>query len=298
MPKPLFVFVQMDFPWAIGPADGRYLLRARAGGDPERVLVLQTLKEAAATGSRITLVDPVSLPAEHQARAWLEDVERDRRTAIEEALSVLNRVVYLHRIAAADPYTNELSATQALAIRAGWGTGDELAAGRYTHADELPAGQRAGARRGLLRLGGRRARTAELLGQERLASLLGAHVPTLLSEELALRARLDLDQGRLALAALDLSSAMSVAAQELRRERREDLALRIDELDQLRAGVEEQARAAIAFAAAESAAANAPPPAASEPAWPERESLEHALERLEAALRARSRTGERGRRAG
>ncbi len=262
----------MDFPWKVGPVDGRYLLRARAGGDPERVLVLQTLSEGAASTSRITLVDPVSLPAEHQARAWLDDVERDSRSAIEEGLALVNRVLYLHRIAEADPYAHEVSATQALAIRAGWGTGEELASGRFTHADELTAGQRAGQRRGLLRRGTRRERASALAGQERFASLLGAHVPTLISEELTLRARLDLDQGRPALAALGLSSALAAALAELRREHREDLALRIDELEQLRAGVDAQAAAVLSGGAG---AADA-------------DALEHALQRLEAALRGRA----------
>ena len=271
MPSPLFVFVQMDFPWQIGPADGRYLLRARAGGDPERVLVLQTFSQDAASSSRITLVDPVSLPAEHQARAWLDDVQRESRSAIEEALALVNRVLYLHRISAADPYAHEVSATQALAIRAGWGSGEELASGRFTHADELPAGQRAGQRRGLLRRGTRRERASALAGQERFASLLGAHVPTLISEELALRARLDLDQERLALATVGLSAALAAGLAELRREHREDLALRIDELEQLRGGVDAQAAATSSSGAAA-----------------DRDALEHALQRLEAALRARA----------
>lgn len=320
MPKPLFVFVQFDFPWTLGPADGRYLLRSRADGEPERVVVLQTLGEPAAPASRVTLVDPVSLAAESQARAWLDDVERDGRRAVEDALALANRVVYLHRIAAADPYAHELSATQALAIRAGWGAGEDLASGRYTYAHELPAGHKAGKRRSLLRFGGRRARSSELNRQERFASLLGAKVPTLLCEELALRARLDLDQGRLALAALALSSALSAAREELRGERREDLALRIDELEQLRAGVDAQARAALSAAggsapgqqgggarepaagagtAAPELGAGAAGAADATPSPPlDEEALGHALERLEAALRARAGSAARDRSAG
>jgi len=41
----LFIFIQLEFPWALGPADGRYLLRAGAEAEPERVLVLGTLTE-------------------------------------------------------------------------------------------------------------------------------------------------------------------------------------------------------------------------------------------------------------
>lgn len=293
MPPPLFVFVQIDFPWSLGPAEGRYLLRERPGAEPERVLVMQTVRDGERSATRITLIDPVSLPAESQARAWLEDLERDSRSAIEDALHYLNRVVHLHRIATADPYVRELPATQARAIRAGWGTGEQLAAGRYSHARELPVGAGAGKRRGLLRRGRRRERVSALTAQERLASLLGAHVPPLLSEELALRARLDFDQGRLGLAALELTSALSTAVAELRGERREDLALRIDELERLRPGVE-------ALAQKLRDGAQSPPPGAVPPpgapaaadrmpdASAAEDPLEHALGRLEAALRARA----------
>ena len=43
MPEQLFLFIQLEFPWALGPADGRYLLRRSADGEPERVVVLGTL---------------------------------------------------------------------------------------------------------------------------------------------------------------------------------------------------------------------------------------------------------------
>ena len=106
-------------------------------------------------------------------------------------------------------------------------------------------------------------------------ALLGARVPTLLCEELALRARLDLDQGRTALGALELDSALRSAVAELRAEHREGLALRIDELEQLSAGVAEQSRLALGGTGAA----------------PDREVLGHALTRLESALRARSAMG-------
>ncbi|MCW3019306.1 MAG: hypothetical protein JWN10_1614, partial [Solirubrobacterales bacterium] len=44
MPQQLFVFIQLEFPWALGPADGRYLLRRSEDGEPERVVVLGTLE--------------------------------------------------------------------------------------------------------------------------------------------------------------------------------------------------------------------------------------------------------------
>jgi hypothetical protein len=119
--------------------------------------------------------------------------------------------------------------------------------------------------------------------QERLAALLGARDGTLLCEEIALRARQDLDHGRVAHAALELEHAYALAVQELGGEHRQDLAIRVAELEQLRDGVQEQAQAALAKngdASGESSAKQ-----------PDEDVLTHALERLQAALRARTAAG-------
>jgi hypothetical protein len=306
MPERLFIFMQMEFPWALGPADGRYLLRLQADAEPERVVVLGTLEARRAAASRraatrggrrsrlqrlgargagpsatpepapvsttrVTVIDPISLSAEHQARAWLEDLDRERDVLA--VVAVINRVLHAHRIASADPYVHEVSPAQALVIRAGWGEGEQVASGRWLHARELPwmpHGRRSGARRG-----GGRSRSSALRPQERLAALLGARGRTLMCEELTLRARLDLDQGRLLHAAIELDGALSSAVSELGGEGRQDLAIRIAELEQLRAGVAAQAQAAIPGASAE----------------PDEATVAHALGRLEAALRARTAPG-------
>jgi hypothetical protein len=299
MPPRFFVFVQLEFPWALGPADGRYLLRQRIDAEPERVVVLGTLnagrtspaaapggggllarlgargtsvvsspEPAPVTTSRVTVIDPISLSAEHQARAWLTELDREREVLA--AVAVVNRVVHSHRISSADPYVHEVSPEQAIVIRAGWGEGEQVASGRWLHARELrwqPRGRRS--------LRSRRSRASVLRPQERLAALLGARADTLLCEELTLRARLDLDQGRLQLAALELDSALATAVAELRRVERQDLAIRVAELEQLRAGVSEQAQAATLDGELEL----------------DRETLAHALGRLEAALRARTAPG-------
>lgn len=302
MAQRLFIFVQMEFPWILGPPDGRYLLRAQQDGEPEHVVVLNTLaaqragmsrqpkgarasilrragnaavdpepQPEAVSTTRVTVIDPISLSAENQAHAWLEDLDGDRDVLA--AVKVINRVLHSHRIASADPYTHEVSPTQALAIRAGWGEGEQVADGRWLHARELPFEQRRRGSSGPLR--GGRARSLALRPQERLAELLGARGQTLLCEELALRARLDIDQGRMRHAAIELDRALALAPVELRAESRQDLAIRIAELEQLHAGVAEQAGGAVA-----------------EDEWgPSEEVLTHALERLEAALRARSATG-------
>jgi hypothetical protein len=359
VPERLFLFLQMEFPWALGPADGRYLLRAPEGAEPERVVVLGTVgarvgpaaralrgplrvlpgarrghaqataEPAEVATARATIVDPISLSAERQAQAWLDELDPEREA--QAAVAVLNRVLHFHRIASADPYLHEVSPAQALVIRAGWGEGEQVADGRWLHARELPllAGARRPASTRRRVLGDR---SAALRPQERLAELLSARGSTLLCEDLALRARLDLDQGRMAHAAIELQAAYTAALRELRSERREDLAIRIAELAQLNAGVVEQARAVLGVTPAESAeptdsasAGGDSPPAGRRPATgdsgatggrqatgdrqsaggrqaagegggtplgnPDEDVVRHALERLEAALRARTAPG-------
>jgi hypothetical protein len=167
-----------------------------------------------------------------------------------------------------------------------------VADGRWLHARQLsaPAGVmgpgRSPRRRG-------RARAAALRPEERLAVLLGGRGPALLCEELALRAHLDLDQGRVEHAAIQLDCAFQAALSELPAEGREDLAIRLAELEELRAGVAGESRAALAGAQSRAALADAghatASQATSEP--PDEEVIGHALDRLQAALRARTATG-------
>ena len=311
MAQPLFVFIQLEFPWALGPADGRYLVRRYEDREPERVVVLgalearrQPLGAGAARGllsgrvatraasvpagpepapvatTRATVIDPISLSAENQARAWLAELDRDRE--VQAAVDVLNRVIHSHRIASADPYIHEVSPGQALTIRAGWGEGEQVADGRWLHARALPWPARARRSASARRRPGRD-RSLALRPQERLAALLGARDATLICEELVLRARQDLDRGRLAHAALELDHAYAVAVRELRSQDRQDLAIRVAELEQLRTGVQAQARAALAGdgeASGKEARARL-----------DEDVVAHALERLQAALRARSAAG-------
>jgi hypothetical protein len=297
MPERLFLFIQLEFPWRLGPADGRYLLRTRGGqtptqlaelgageaGEPERVIVLGTLgagrraelglrrparrrqrprpttpDPALVDTMRATIIDPVPLSAERQAHAWLADLDAERE--VHAAVAILNRVLFAHRIAAADPHIHEVSPTQALVIRAGWGDGEQVAEGFWLHAQELPwAPSARGPRRSIGN------RSAALRPQERLAELLAARGHELLCEELALRARLDLDAERLPHATFELDGALAAALDELGGEHRPDLAPRVAELAALRAGVT--------------------------PAQPDEKVVRYALERLEAALRARTAAG-------
>jgi hypothetical protein len=120
--------------------------------------------------------------------------------------------------------------------------------------------------------------------------MLGGRGESLLCEELALRARLDLDQGRPAHAAVGLERALAAAVGELDAEGRQDLALRISELEQLRTPVAAQAQEALLRAAAVAGGEPAADSADGSDRLDER-LLEHALGRLEAVLRARTATG-------
>jgi hypothetical protein len=281
MPQQLFLFVQMEFPWDLGPPDGRYLLRGEAGGDPERVIVLNTphasrkapkrstIARSKASPepsqvpiSRVTVIDPVPVASETQARAWLSELDPEQEIA--DTVAVLNRVLFAHRIASADPHLHEISQTQALMIRAGFGEGEQVADARWSDARELVLGA-----------GRKQRRASALRPQERLAVLIGARGQALHCEEFTLRCRLDFDRGRFAHSALSLELAYTAALAELDAEQRTDLEPRIEELRGL-------------YGAVAQASSGALPPTSSEP---DEETMRHALERLEAALRARTATG-------
>lgn len=313
-PQRLFLFIQCELPWELGPPDGRYLLRSETDGEPERVIVLATLGAGRATLAReagplrrrvaarkrpipaepepepvttasATIVDPVSVSAERQARAWLADLQPEREVAA--AFAALNRVLHAQRIATADPYAREVSPAQALTIRAGWGEGEQVAEGHWLHAVELPlTGARARVRR----------RASALRPDERLAEMLGARERPLLCEELTLRARLDLDQGRLRHATIELDRALFAAFVELAQEQRADLPLRVAELEALHEPVAASARAILGLdprtdTHADRMTAEPTTGGHDAPEAADEDAIRHALGRLEATLRARSAAG-------
>jgi hypothetical protein len=90
----------------------------------------------------------------------------------------------------------EVSPDRALVVRIGYGSGDEVAEGRFQECVELP------------RSGRRRPRRSMEAPEERFAALLGGREEVLPAEELVLRARADLNSGRLAEAALQARVAI------------------------------------------------------------------------------------------
>ncbi len=310
MGERLFTFIQMEFAWELGPADGRYLLRKAEGvegNEPEHVVVLGTVgaerrgrlrrrahtrptdaEPASVPVARATVVDPVPLSTEAQGRAWLGDLDPEREST--RAVGALNRMLFSHRIATATPHIHEVSPHQAVIVRAGYGEGEQVADGLWRDARELVLSRTRSGRRATV-----------LRPQERLAVLLSGRGGVLLCEELALRARLDLDGGRLALAAVELERAYTAALTELPAEKRADLRDRMEELEALREGVERNARLAlptqprveqtVSPKPASAATAASKQLLADEGEDPDMQTVRHALERLEAALRARTASG-------
>jgi hypothetical protein len=269
----LFGFVQLEFPWALGPPDGRYVLRGHAG-EPEHVLVTTTLgapqrrllgnrpkpagtEPAPVPTARATLVAAKPFESEADAAAWLKDATEDD---IDEAIAVLNRVLHLHRTASADAFVREVARGQALIARVGYGEGEQVAHARWTEATTFPTPREVRTRR-----------VAALRPQERLAALLGGRDAPLAAEELALRARADLDAGRRREAALQLRIALEAALAELE-PWREQLAERLDELRDERAAVGAAANAALQGGIEDGTEAE----------------VDRVLTRIEAALRARA----------
>jgi hypothetical protein len=271
--------VQWEFAGQIGPEAGRYVIRRYAGDDARHVVVIGDLeaprRRRRIGGRRARRVEPGAEPGavevtratvittdplpDDGAAAWLDAAVRDRDATVGEALALLNRTIHGHRLAANDPYVAEVSAGRALATRIGYGSGEQVADGDWEAARELPPPKLS---RSLLRH-----------PQQRLAALLSGRDVALACEELALRARLDLDQGRGREAALQLAAALEAAFAELEGWRGMDaVARRLDELHSHREAVGAAARAALEGGLQPEHA----------------EAVEAALARLEATLRART----------
>jgi hypothetical protein len=222
----------VEVAWPIGPPDGRHVLRAGDAPDAPQarpithVIVLASLDAprrgatlrgrarsrpvepepgpASVASGRATVIsvrDP--FPDEAAARGWLDGAGE---AELAQGLDVLARLLHAHRIATADPWLAPLSRERLIAGRIGFGAGEQVADGRWTAARELTEPRPARGTRRRRALGGSEARLASLLA--------GAERP-LAAEELALRARLDLDHERPREAALQLLVALDAGIAEL-----------------------------------------------------------------------------------
>ncbi len=225
----LFGFTQLDFAGTLAVGDGRYVLRE---GERERVLVLETLgapppprrrrrraKEAAPVDdpaplplARATLVRAFEqFVAADDALAWVEAsvaAEDAVDALIEEAIGILNQALHAHAVASSDPQPQALTPRLAVAARVGYGSGAEVADGQFSAAREIDVRTAGGSRRQQL--------AEEMRPQERVAAVLGGRERLDACETLILRARADLDAGRIREAALQLRVGLEAVLAELR----------------------------------------------------------------------------------
>jgi len=211
-----------------------------------------------ATG-RATIIDVATpLGAPEQARDWLAAAGEAELSA---GLDVLNRALHAFRLVTTDPHLNSVGRQQTLVARIGFGAGEQVADGLWTDARELHSRP------------GRQRRARVLEPQARLAAVLGGRERILACEELALRARLDVNQGRDREAALQVLVALDAALAELAGDRAAPvLGDRLIELRGQRDAAALAGQAALAGSLSDS----------------ERETVVFTLSRIEAALRARA----------
>lgn len=221
---PLLPLAQLEFAGELPIEDGRYLVRP--GGEPDAspdVLSVRTLgaerarprlarrKKAkpvdpeASPGplrvARVTLIKSKPFEREGAAADWLAEVAASEEVSAglaEETARTLNRAIQAHRISAPDPYAADLHHGAAAMIRFGYGTGEEVAEGRWSEAVEMTEARR----RSMLA-----ARRADIGPQERVAAVLGGREPPLPHEELLAAARRALAEQREAEAATLLEAA-------------------------------------------------------------------------------------------
>jgi hypothetical protein len=219
--------VQFEFPGALAVPDGSYLARGERA--EESVLVIETLSAPPPPSRRRRLLDGDAVPdlrlpltrattvrawepfeSPEEAGRWLEDAVTVRQSIDEltgEGIALLNRALHACAIADAEPHFQEETAERAVTVRLGYGSGEEVSAGRFSVARDIDLRQRTGSRRAR--------RDEELRPQEGIAAVLAGRSQPDVCETLALRVRAELDSGRLREAALQLPAALRALLAEL-----------------------------------------------------------------------------------
>lgn len=220
----LLPFAQLDLPGRLAIDDGRYLVRPADDADAEPdVLALRTLGAERSRSrlrrrrprpvedgaeapqlplARLTLIKAIPFETEAAAKAWLDRIGGDQELTsglAHEVTGTANRALLAHRVAAPDPYASDLDPATANAVRFGFGTGQEVAEGRWRAAIELPEERR-------------RSLRAEIIdgvgAQGRIAAVLGGRDEVAPYESLLVDAERAAAEGRRALAALTVALAL------------------------------------------------------------------------------------------
>jgi hypothetical protein len=227
----LIPFVQLEMAGALELPEGRY---RSAEADGERVLIVQQLGAPRPTRrarrrprtvdpgdpdevpvTRLTVAGSERFADRDEAAAWLEEAggsAESRAAQVRAATMTVNRALSALRAAARDPLVHEIGATRALAVRIGYGSGEELADGRWTEARELPPPKRG--------------RLDDVDPQAQVAAVLAGRERVHPAETLLQRARLDLAQGRLE----EARYGQRAAAEAARDGAEDDLRTRVEKL--------------------------------------------------------------------
>lgn len=228
--SPFFGFAQFDFAGTLPLADGRYLAQREDGGG-DSVLVLQTLAapsrpsrrrrrprdaEAALTPPEVPVARATAIRAfepfdgPEEAAAWLAGAtaaEASTDAIVATGIALVNDALHAQAVAVADPCLAALTPDRAVAVRLGYGSGEQTAEGTYSEAREVDVRVPGGSPR--------RRRQEEARPQERVAALLRGRERADPCETLLLRARADLDAGRGREAALQLRVGVEALLVEL-----------------------------------------------------------------------------------
>ncbi|HET6998033.1 MAG TPA: hypothetical protein VFI03_05530 [Solirubrobacterales bacterium] len=227
----LFGFAQFDFAGTLPLADGRYLARDEEG---ESVLVVKTVGAAPAPSRRRRRprkaepeADPSPLPltrvtavrafaplaSEKEAARWLDEATEAEDTAdtlVADGIRLFNRALHAQAVASADPHGHEMTPERAVAVRIGYGSGEQIAESAFSSARDVDVWASGASRR--------QRRQEDLRPQERVAGLLGGREEMEACETLLLRARADFDAGREREAALQLRVGLEALLVELKGE--------------------------------------------------------------------------------
>ncbi len=249
---PLLPFVELEFVHAIGPGAGRYVVAVdgeEGEAGTQDVLQIKIVDGTTTTkGLRRRTRDesaaavPTDVPVlrvmwigagqpaatQGEASGRLERLRRqedEREELVEAILGVLNTAIRAHRAAARDPYVAEVTRADPRAVRFGFGEARPLTQGQWTEAFLAPAPRPPSLDRAV-----------KLGPSETVALALRGTLDLLESEELVLRASLDLDQERWRAAGAQLVAAVDLLRAEFTAARQNGVAVLVQDDDLARRG--------------------------------------------------------------
>ncbi|MCX6394675.1 MAG: hypothetical protein NTY57_07505 [Solirubrobacterales bacterium] len=205
-PQRKFGFVQFDFAGPLGLPEGRWVVRDSGAPSPSHVLIVDQL--AAPAKLRRKKVEQAPDPAELQITRvtvidTLSELPDTPPSAVTDAAALVQRALTLAALASPlSPGAIELPSP--VGIRTGFGSGAEVADSGWSEVSEVP-----------LTAPSRRRRRAAQPNEETFSALLGGRVGIPVSALITLRARRDLDSGRIREAAIQLEAAINTARTEL-----------------------------------------------------------------------------------